>query len=235
MKQEWKAINEILWECPYKFSSGISRCLLVKLSDKKFLVYSPGDKNSAHLAKDLIPEGSELFLLEPNSYHNLGLAVWQASYPNSVPIAAVAAIDRLEKKTGIRPEDLNAFKLGLPKHISLLELPHNKIGEVWLDIQLPNERIWTVCDAIFNFSILPSGYMGFLMKLNRMGPGIEMSRVYEYLGTSNRKEYGKWLLNEVGDRKPTQLIPLHGEIYQKPDLIEKIEVLAKSRLLNIMS
>ncbi len=230
MKQEWKAINEILWECPYGFSSGISRSLLIKVSEKKFLVYSPGDKTTAELAKAIIPEDSELFLLEPNSYHNLGLAIWKASFPNSKPIAAVAAIDRLEKKTGIRSENLDILRSGLPDHISLIELPHNKIGEVWLDIRVRNERIWTVCDAVFNFSKLPSGIMGLLMKLNRMGPGIEMSRAYQYLGTSNKKEYGKWLLSEISEKKPTQLIPLHGEIYQKPDLIEKLKVLAKSRL-----
>jgi hypothetical protein len=98
-----------------------------------------------------------------------------------------------------------------------------------------NERIWAVCDAIFNFSKLPNGIMGFLMKFNRMGPGIEMSRVYQYLGTSNKKEYGKWLLKEIEERKPTLLIPLHGEIYQEQDLINKLEVLAKSRLLRLPS
>ncbi|PIS11480.1 MAG: hypothetical protein COT73_03710 [Bdellovibrio sp. CG10_big_fil_rev_8_21_14_0_10_47_8] len=232
MEQAWKKINEILWECSYKFSSGISRSLLVKINENKFLVYSPGDKRTADLAKDIVPEGSELFLLAPNSYHNLGLAVWKASFPNSKPVAAVAAMGRLEKKTGIRSENLDVLESQLPKHISLIELPYNKIGEVWLDIQVPGERIWTVCDAIFNFSTLPGGFMGFLMKLNRMGPGIEMSRMYQYLGTSNKNGYGQWLLNEIREKKPTRLIPLHGEIYQSDDLIEKLETLAKSRLLN---
>jgi hypothetical protein len=233
MNQEWKAINEILWECPYKISSGICRSLLIKISERIFLVYSPGDKKTADLAKNIIPKDSELFLLEPNSYHTLGLAIWNSSFPNSKPVAAEAAIGRIEKKTGIRSDNFDVLKGRLPDHISLIEIPHNKIGEVWLDIQMQNERIWTVCDAVFNFSKLPSGLMGLLMKLNRMGPGIEISRVYQYLGTSNKKEYGKWLLKEISERKPTQLIPLHGEIYQEQDLLEKLELLAKSRLLNL--
>lgn len=232
MKQEWKTINEALWECPYKFSSGISRSLLVKTSEKKFIAYSPGDRKTAELAQEIIPSDAELFLLEPNSFHNLGLADWKSVFPKSVAVAADAAIDRLEKKTGIRSQSLDVIKNGLPSHISLLELPHNKIGEVWLDIQMPSERIWTICDAIFNFASLPNGFMGLLMKLNRMGPGLEMSRMYEYLGTSNKRAYGKWLLNELNGKKPTQIIPLHGEIYHKSDLIKKLEVLAETRLLN---
>lgn len=231
MKQDWTAVNEILWQCPYKFSAGISRCLLLKVSDKKFLVYSPGDKTTAELAKQIIPAGSELFLLEPNVYHNLGLSVWMEVFPNSKPVAAIAAIDRLERKTGIRSENLDSLKTVLPNHISVIELPYNKIGEVWLDVQVPGERIWAVCDAIFNFSSLPGGLMGFFMKLNRMGPGIEMSRMYQYLGTSNKNKYGEWLLKELSEKKPTQLIPLHGEIYKKQDLVQKLELLAKSRLL----
>lgn len=230
MKQEWKQINDSIWECPYRFSSGITRSLLVKLSEKKFLVYSPGDKVTADLAKDIIPMDSELFLQAPNSFHNLGLAIWKDAFPDSKLVAAEAAMKRLQKKTGLKSESLDTLKAELPDNISILELPHNKIGEVWLDIQVSNGRIWVVCDAIFNFSKLPSGFMGLLMKLNRMGPGIEMSRMYQYLGTSNKTKYGKWLLNQLIEKKPTQLIPLHGEIYQKSDLIDKLQMLAKSRL-----
>jgi hypothetical protein len=233
MKQEWKKINEILWECSYKFSAGISRSLLVKISDDKFLVYSPGDQATADLAKEIIPDGSEIFLLEPNTYHNLGLPIWKASFPNSKPVAAAAAIASLQKKTGIKSENLEALKSTLPSHISLLELPHNKIGEVWLDIQTPGERTWAVCDAIFNFAKLPGGFMGFMMKLNRMGPGIEISRMYEYLGTSNKKVFGQWIINEMSAKKPTRLIPCHGEIYERQDLISHLEGIAKSRLLKI--
>lgn len=231
MKQIWKPINEILWECPYKFSAGVTRSLLLKLGEKKFLVYSPGDQVTADLAKDIIPAGSELFLLEPNTYHNLGLALWKTSFPASKAVAAASAIERLEKKTGIRSESLDALNKSLPNYVSLLELPHNKIGEVWLDIQMPNERIWVVCDAFFNFSKLPRGFMGFLMRLNRMGPGIEMSRAYQYMGTSNKRKYGEWLLNQLNEKKPTKLIPLHGDIYQASNLIEKLEALARNRLL----
>lgn len=232
MKQEWTEVNEILWECPYEFSAGVTRCLLVKISDKQFLVYSPGDQTTAEMAQQIIPVGSEIFLLAPNFYHNLGLRIWKEIFPDAKPVAAAAAINRLEKKTGIRAENLGSLKKALPKHISLIELPHNRIGEVWLDIQMADERIWAVCDAIFNFSSLRGGLMGFFMKLNRMGPGIEMSRMYEYLGTSNKKKYGEWLLQELHDKKPSCFIPLHGEFYREPDLVVKLESLAKSRLLN---
>lgn len=232
MKQEWKTINENLWACPYEFSGGISRSLLVRMGESKFLVYSPGDRETAELAKQIIPEESELFLLEPNSFHNLGLAAWKACYPQSKSVAAVHAIKRLEKKTGIKPENLDELKKALPTNVSLLELPHNKLGEVWLDIQTGNDRVWTVCDAIFNFSQLPGGLMGLFMKLNRMGPGIEMSRMYQYLGTSNKKSYGDWLLSEIQNKKPTVLVPLHGEIYRDKDLTDKLEAFTRKRILN---
>ena len=65
MEQAWKPINEIVWECPYRFPAGIARSLLVKLADSKFLVYSPGDKKTALLAKQIVNEDAELFILEP--------------------------------------------------------------------------------------------------------------------------------------------------------------------------
>lgn len=232
MEQQWKPINEILWECPYRFPSGIARSLLLRLSETKFLVYSPGDKATAELARQIVPEHSEIFLLAPNSYHNLGVSDWASEFPESAFVAAQPAIDRLEKKTKIKPAGLDSLKAALPNHISLLELPHNKVGEVWLDIKMPSERIWAVCDAIFNFSRLPSGLMGMLMRLNRMGPGIEMSRVYQYLGTSNKREYGAWLLSELDHRNPTTLVPMHGEIHRAPDLIETLKQFTEIRLIS---
>ncbi len=231
MKQEWKRIDEGLWQCPYEFSAGVCRSILVQLDEKKFLVYSPGDQATADLAKSVIPEDSEIFLLAPNTFHNLGLVAWSESFPKAKPVAAAPAIARLQKKTGLQLENIEGLKGELPEHITLLELPHNKIGEVWLDIRGGSDRVWVVCDAIFNFSSLPGGVMGFFMKLNRMGPGIEMSRMYQYMGTSNKKKYGQWLMSEISEKKPTQFIPLHGEIYEKQDLTEKLQVLARRRLV----
>ncbi len=231
MNQLWTPVNNILWECPYKFPAGITKSLLLKISEDKYLVYSPGNKETAELAKEIMPNNCELYLLAPNTFHNLGIADWKSVFPNSKFIASKTGHQKLEKKTGHKPDGIEALSGQLPEHINLIELPHNKIGEVWLDIKTPNERIWTVCDAIFNFKKLESGLMGFLMKLNRMGPGLEMSRIYGILGTSNKKAYGQWLSKQIEERKPTQIIPLHGETYKAEDLAHKLNNLVQKRLI----
>lgn len=233
MKQIWTKIDESIWECPYKFSAGLSRTVLLKIDEKKFLVYSPGDLMTAKLAKQIIPEASHLYLLAPNSYHNLGLSVWRDAFANTSIVATDTAKARLLKRAGIEAGSLDELIKDLPSNISLMELPYNKVGEVFLDIKSGTDRIWVVCDAVFNFSKIASGFMGFMMKLNRMGPGFEISRMYEYMGTSNKKQYAFWLLQEIKNRKPNRFIPLHGEIVRDADLSQKLESLVKSRLLKM--
>lgn len=202
-----------------------------RLSQDKYLVYSPGDALTAESAKAVIPTGSELFLLAPNSMHNLGLKVWDDVFANTTIVAAEAAHARLKKKAFVEAEDLKQLMSYLPEHIRLEQLPKNKIGEVWLDIQLKADRIWVVCDAIFNFDSLPGGLMGLLMKLNRMGPGIEISRIYQFLGLKDKRAYGDWLLDLVNTYKPTVLIPLHGKPYTDNDLIDVLKKHTELRLL----
>ena len=234
MESTWKALMPDLgiWESWYKFSAGTSRSLLCKLSDGAYLVYSPGTIDTAQAALELTSGAdAKVYLLEPNSFHNLGLAPWLQVFENATIVGTEPCRRRFQAKFGLTVEPLDVLRPFLPTHLALLDLPSSKVGEVWLSIKDGDASCWAVGDAFFNFASLPErGFMKWFMRFNRMGPGLEISRIYTWLGFSDKNEFRAWLKDKLSLHQPNALIPCHGSVLKDHELPNRIQRLVEARL-----
>lgn len=231
---KWQPLDPKIgyWEGSYEFAPGArSRSVLVKLGHDRFLVYSPGPSLIESALTLGISEQSEIFILAPNSFHSMGIRPWLAKFPKSRFFAENNAQKRLLRITRCQAEDLNLLSSELPTHIKIWPLPHCRIGEVWLTIEREPGNDLVVCDSFFNLKALASkGLMKWFMLLNRMGPGLEISRVFALFGFTNKSGYCQWLTTTFGDRQLIRMLPAHGQHYQDPQLITTLAKLVQKRL-----
>lgn len=232
LNEKWRSIDSTggIRAAEYRFPGGSSRSLLVKLSDHSFVAYSPGESLLDSAVQILGPD-PEVILLAPSSAHTLGLKRWKAGFSNSQVVAADAAAPRVLKKTSLeRLESLDFLRARLPAHVVLHVPPACSFGEVWLSIDTAGKVYWAVCDAFFNLAALPGNVLlRSMMKLGRLGPGLEVSRAFRYLGIKDKDQYREWAVQRFSNGRTNVLIPSHGQIYDRADLTERIIDLLRKR------
>jgi hypothetical protein len=214
----------------YRFPGGTSRSLLIRLSDRSFLAYSPG-KTLLESAMQILGRDSEVILLAPSSAHSLGLDKWKGEFSNSRVVASDAAAPRLLKRTSLeKVDDLALLQGMLPAHMAVHVVPACSWGEVWLSIDVDGKVHWAVCDAFFNLAALSNNLLlRSLMKLGRLGPGLEISRAFRYVGISDKHRYREWAIQTFSNGRENVLIPCHGDIYDRADSTERAVDLLRKR------
>lgn len=232
LNEQWRSIDStgVIRAAEYRFPGGSSRSLLIRLSDRCFLAYSPGAP-LLDSAMQVLGSDSEVVLLAPSAAHSLGLEKWKAGFRNSQVVAADAAVPRLLKKTSLqRIESLDLLRARLPAHIGVHVPPACSFGEVWLSIDADGRVYWAVCDAFFNLAALSRNVLlRSMMKLGRLGPGLEVSRAFQYVGIKDKEQYREWAIQRFSNGRTNVLIPCHGEIYDCADLSERVVDLLRKR------
>lgn len=229
----WEPLRKGVWQAIREHPSGWSwRTVAVNLGGGKLCVFSPLANPRDHLLDGLDALGEPLFLLAPNHFHYMGLAAHLERWPSARVVATAQASARLEKKTGLSVEPLDALREALPAHMDALELAGIKSGEAWLSVQTPEGRWWIVCDAFFNVQERPIGAFGFALRLTGTAPGLRIGGTFrsKLLQMGDRATYKVWLLDALAREAPTTLVPCHGEIVSGPDLPERLRALADARL-----
>lgn len=204
------------------------RAIAVALQDNRVCVYSPVPHAGTEAMEQLRNMG-EPILLAPNAYHTLGLPAHARTFERAAIVASSQAFNRIKNKTKLPIQDLRLLEAYLPLHVSILQPPELRSGEVWLSIREQDRRTWVIGDAFLNFPRLPTSPLGFALKLLRMGPGLAISATFRFLLT-DRRIYRDWLLEKVAEEKPTTLIPCHGEVLRDDTLPTTIERLVQQRL-----
>lgn len=226
----WRPIERLdgAWELRRTHGLLPLRAVAVRLSEGTLCVYSPVPKVGQVALQELGALGTPT-LLAPNRYHTLGLKEHAGAFPDAPIVASTQAAPRVRKKTGLRIRELDALKQELPAHITLLQCPAARSGEVWLSIRGARHRVWVVADAFLNFERLSSGPAGLLLKALRMGPGLSIGSTWTWL-LKNRSAYRDWLLTKIGEERPTVLVPSHGRIVVDDALPTRLEQLVRERL-----
>lgn len=204
------------------------RAVALALGDDRVCVYSPVP-NAGAAAMDQLRAMGNPILLAPNAYHTLGLPGHANALEHAAVVASDRAFDRIKKKTKLSVQDLRLLDANLPPHVSILQPPHLRNGEVWLSIREANRHVWVVGDAFLNFSRLPVTSLGLALKLMRMGPGLAIGLTFKVL-IKDRRGYRDWLLTKIAEERPTMLIPCHGELSMDDHLPEQLQALVKRRL-----
>ncbi len=226
----WQPIAGLtgVWELRRRHGALPLRATAVQLGDNRVCVYSPVP-HAGSVAMGQFRAMGDPILLAPNAYHTLGLPSHAQAVERAAVVASERAFGRIKQKTKLPVQDLRLLEANLPAHVSLLQPPDLRNGEVWLSIREANVIAWIVCDAFLNFARLPSNAFGLGMKLLRMGPNLAISTTFKLL-TKDRRAYREWLLAKVAEDRPTILIPCHGEVLIDDALPTRIERLVRQRL-----
>lgn len=229
----WKPIDESagLW-AHERFKDGVSilRSTAIRLADGDVLVIGPIREKSGAARQALRALGRPAILLAPNSFHNLGLASYAREFPDCTVVASAAAVPRLMKKTPCAIATLDTLRARLPGHMSLLEPPGTRTGEVWLRAETGGGVAWVVGDAFFNIAGTPSLFAAAFRRLVGNAPGLRIGGTFKLIALGNGREYAAWLSAQLTADEPTMLIPAHGEIAEGDDLPDRLRALAAARL-----
>ena len=192
----------------YVAHSGKLSCSAIRLTGGGVCLYSP----VAGLAETQGPRLEELggvsALLAPNHYHNKGLSEHVARFPNAGLYCSRSAEPRLRKITGLKFQSLDTLGAELPGHIRILEPAGLKTGEVWLEVDQPDETVWIVTDA-FSSERAPKG---------QLAENPAMLGTFPRYGVKDAATYRKWLERRLSDNQPTILVPCHGSPVKRSDL-----------------
>ncbi|WP_417808116.1 hypothetical protein [Thioclava sp.] len=123
------------------------RCTAVVLRSGDLCLFSPVSGLSNGAKSSLAEIGKVAFLLAPNGYHNGGLVEYSQAYPQAALVAPPAMHERLQGRTGLAFDGLEALRAALPEGMRLYSPEGLKNGEMWLIAQNEARYLWHVVDA----------------------------------------------------------------------------------------
>ena len=200
---------------------GNLRCTAIVLRDGSVCLFSPvaglGD-----IARDSLARLGEVkFLMAPNHYHNKAVAEYVHAFPDATLCAPEAAIPRLEKITGFRPETTDDLEALLGENAALLRSSGLKTGEAWLRIQSADITAWCVVDAFCGPKIDKTG---------ASADAPELLKTFPNFGIADNQVYSEWVMERITTDQPGVIVPCHGSVIRSRDLPAKLEHLVRSRL-----
>ncbi|MEM9012633.1 MAG: hypothetical protein AAGE18_15500 [Pseudomonadota bacterium] len=188
------------FEGVFTAQKGTLRCSALWLRSGGLCLYSPvlglGDAAQASL-RDL---GEVTHLLAPNHYHHKGLGEYHAAFPTAQLCSTGAAAPRLAKQTGLSFTPLEEASLPLPDAARFVEPEGLKTGEVWLQIEAADQRLWIVTDAFRG----AKGPVGAAVERP------ELLGTFPSFGIADRRVYRDWLAGMVAEAPPSAILPCHG-------------------------
>lgn len=197
---------------------GTLRCTAIRLADGSICLYSPvaGLAETARASFDSI--GKVEFLLAPNHYHHMALEEYVGVFSSARLVAPPAAIPRLQKMTGLAPDNLDGLLDLLPPTVTIVHPEGLKTGEIWLRFKGATQTVWLVVDAICT------------KKENAKQPVSntpELPGTFPSFGIRDKELYRDWLLKQIELDQPGMVIPCHGSLIVADDLPVKLRGLSE--------
>lgn len=143
-RADWQPVPGLsgVWEIRRSHGMLPLRAVAVELGENRVCVYSPVP-HAGSAAMDRLRELGDPILLAPNAYHTLGLPSHLRVFERAAVVASDRAFARIKKKTRLSILDLRLLEANLPAHVSLLQPPDLRNGEVWLSVRDANRCAWT--------------------------------------------------------------------------------------------
>jgi hypothetical protein len=212
---EWTPILPGLWWHGYLTKTQIpANSYALRLKDGDLAVISPraAPEPSFFAATEAL--GAVTVLVAPNSGHDLGQAAWQEHYPAAATFAPAVAGPALHKaKPKLRPfEPLAKLTERLPAGVQLVDLPGVSAGFTMISIEAGEERALVVDEAVANApKLFGPAVFRLVFWLTNSGPGLARNKVWWAVFAKDKRGVAKALVEAIDAKKPTVLLPLHGE------------------------
>ena len=198
---------------PYSFGPGIANALAVG-GEGGIIVVSPPCKVAAGVFEDLERFGAVRALLASNAFHHMGLAEWNARFPDAELFAPAQSVARVEKQSGLRGiQPVDKARVIAGAHLDLVDMPHYRTGEVLVRIDSARGLVWYVTDVIMNMPVLPRHpLVRLLFKLSGSAPGLRYNNIAPLFMVKDKAALRRWLVAEATAKPPHWLIPAHGDV-----------------------
>lgn len=200
-----------IWVAPTSVGWFTCHCIALQ-GEHDWQIYGAGVNLSRAFLEQFGPETRVSRLLIPNSFHYLGIQEWLEVFPDAVAIASKSAMQRVTNKGVPSPTPLEG-PLALPHNGRLLELPHSKIGELWLSFheQSPNRGL-CVGDAFFCLDKAKDLQSWLIQNTAGISDCPAVSRLFKWYTLSDRKEFYAWAKKTLSELDPQLVVPQHGTI-----------------------
>lgn len=189
------------------------RCTAIVLRSGQICLFSPVAGLSDVAKVSLSEIGEIAFLLAPNGYHNGGMVEYAAAYPTATIVAPPVMHERLQGRTGLTFEGLEALRAELPKGMRMEAPAGLKNGETWLIAYVDGRCLWHVVDA-FGAQKNAEGKVGNKIRANKVFPSF---------GIKDRAVYLASLKALIASDPPDILLPCHGAIAIAANLPEQMQ------------
>jgi hypothetical protein len=199
-----------------------TRMIVAGIGGGALLAVSPGRIDEAAF-REIEALGTPRLLLAPNHFHNAGLALWKARYPEARLFAHPTAQPRLRRKVpGATFEDTGALAALLPSGFRLFASEQARQGEVTLSMPCAEGRAWFVTDAIVNEIALPGGLLRVLFLLMGFRTGLRVNPFFKLMALKDRGAWRELFLEELARDPPALFVPSHGAPLRGEDIAARL-------------
>lgn len=226
--QEWEIFDAQRPVLAGLYGANRARMLAFGLADGTLCVVSPGSGLDEARFAALEAHGRPSVLLAPNHFHNAGIAPWKQRYSEAIVVAHPTAIPRLRRQVpGVEVQDLSALQARLAEGTRLLSPPMARQGETWVSVKMQEGTAWFVTDGIINETRLPSGPLGWFLKIVGFRTRLMTNPFFKRLFLKDKSEYKRWVLRELEQDPPAVFIPAHGAVLRGADLVERLAAVTR--------
>jgi hypothetical protein len=161
----------------------------------------------------------------------MGIRKWKEEFAAARGYGHSKFLKKFSKK-GHNLEPLDHLLTVLPSHVRAFEAPGTRCGEILFIVEYESRYLWICADSFFHIpqSRMPTGAVGWYLKLSGAAPGLRISRLFKFLGIKHRSAYKEWILNLLDQFEPHTLIVCHGVPLQS----KQGETTLKEKLVNLI-
>ncbi len=229
----WKKVGIGIWVRPYLFRGNPIQTSIIDLGDGALLALSPGTDvpDADFTALDDI--GTVKVLLTPGAFHNMGLPLWHARYPDAALFGPDSAITHIAKQHPDLPElqSLTELRKLLAPDVLVEESRGMKKADTMVVVTRDDATTWFTNEVLTNMATWPGNPMFKLaFKLTGSGPGLNINKMAMALIGGKKAEIRSYYEKLLQSHPPTRLIPCHGDVIEDPTLVAQLQGIFERRL-----
>ena len=229
----WKSVGTGIWIRVYSFGGNPINTSVVDMGDGGLMAISPGtDVGDADFAA-LDELGTVKALVVPGAFHNMGLPVWFARYPDAEIYGPADCIAHVAKQHKDIPavQPLNALAAKLPDGCELEEVAGMKYADLFLAIKQDDGTTWFTNEIVTNNEAYPGNFMFKLaFQLTGSGPGLNVNKLAMMLVRGKKAQIRSYLEGKLDSVPPTRLVPTHGIVLDDANLADQMREMFARRL-----
>lgn len=229
MGTHWTTVDEAvgIYVAEYPLNKIMINTVVVRIGDGKLMALSPGPTMAEGAFRELDAIGEVVALVSPGPFHHLGLPLWQETYPNAKIYATASGVARIpgqHKKLDLKIRGIDALQARLPDHITAIEMPEQKHGDLFVVITGEGGTTWYSNEVIGNQAELPPNFvLRTLFKWTNSGPGLRVNSMALKLIGGKKPAAAAFFAEQMARHPPTRFVPCHGDVIEGPDVASRLQ------------